>query len=98
MALLASLGNGHNFIVPTHFRNGSFNKLPFQLYWFNDGIFIVDADTEYKHLIGKKLISVANQPIDAVMKKFPLQMPAIMKCNNTGWGLIIWPYRRFLRV
>ncbi|WP_413665095.1 hypothetical protein ACG1BZ_07715 [Microbulbifer sp. CNSA002] len=69
MALLASLGNGHNFIVPTHSRNGSFSKLPIQLYWFNDGIFIVGADTEYKHLVGKKLLSVANQPIDAVMKK-----------------------------
>lgn len=69
MELLASVGNGHNFIVPTHSLKGSFTRLPVQFYWFNDGIYIVKADSDYKHLIGRKVISVANTTIEQVMKR-----------------------------
>jgi tetratricopeptide (TPR) repeat protein len=69
MELLASLGNGHNFIVPTNSLKGAFTRLPVQFYWFNDGIYIVSATSHYKHLIGRKVISVANIPVEQVIER-----------------------------
>ncbi|WP_394223152.1 hypothetical protein [Alteromonas gracilis] len=69
MELLATVGNGHNFIVPTHSLKGAFTRLPVQFYWFNDGIYIVKADSEYKNLIGRKVVSVGNKPVEHVMEK-----------------------------
>ncbi|QPG57995.2 hypothetical protein FM038_011430 [Shewanella eurypsychrophilus] len=63
MQLLASVGNGHNFIVPTHSLKGSFNRLPVSFYWFNDGLYIVSANERYQHLIGRKVISVGHTPV-----------------------------------
>ncbi|MFS1526203.1 hypothetical protein ACL7TT_19235 [Microbulbifer sp. 2304DJ12-6] len=69
MELLATVGNGHNFIVPTHSLKGSFTRLPVQFYWFSDGIYIVKASSNYKHLIGRRVVSVTNTPVEQVMKK-----------------------------
>lgn len=69
MELLASVGNGHNFIVPTHSLKGAFTRLPVQFYWFSDGIYIVKASSNFKHLIGHKVISVENVPVETVMDR-----------------------------
>ncbi|MEX2963840.1 hypothetical protein [Microbulbifer sp. TYP-18] len=69
MELLASVGNGHNFIVPTNSLKGAFTRLPVQFYWFNDGIYIVRASDRYRHLIGRKIISVENIPVEQVMER-----------------------------
>ncbi|MFA0811314.1 S41 family peptidase [Microbulbifer epialgicus] len=69
MQLLASVGNGHNFIVPTQSLKGTFSQLPIYFYWFNDGIYIVSADQSHKHLVGRKVISVEGLPINFVMEK-----------------------------
>lgn len=69
MQLLASVGNGHNFIVPTHSLKGDFTQLPVQFYWFSDGIYIVKAKDSYKHLIGRKVVSIAQTPVEQVMQK-----------------------------
>ncbi|MGM0906170.1 MAG: TPR end-of-group domain-containing protein [Pseudomonadota bacterium] len=68
MDLLAAVGNGHNFIVPTHSLKGAFTRLPVQFYWFNDGMYIVKANSGYKNLIGRKVISVENEPVEQVME------------------------------
>lgn len=47
MKLVASTGNGYNFIVPAFAQIGSFNQLPLQFYLFSDGLFILSADDEY---------------------------------------------------
>ena len=72
MELLATVGNGHNFIVPTHSLKGAFTRLPVQFYWFNDGIYIVKASEPYKQLIGRKVISVENTSVEQVMERIKL--------------------------
>ncbi len=69
MELVAQLGNGHNFIVPTHSKLGAFSRLPVQFYLFNDGLFIVHTTSEFKHLLGLKVTSIAETPIEKVLKK-----------------------------
>ena len=58
MELVSSLGNGHNFIIPTFNEKGAFNQLPVQFYKFSDGIFIVNADDAYRELIGLRVIQI----------------------------------------
>ncbi|MCG7566219.1 S41 family peptidase [Pseudoalteromonas sp. CnMc7-15] len=69
MSLLGSLGNGHNFIVPTHSLKGAFTQLPVQFYRFNDGYFIVSASAKYRHLVGHKVLRIGNTPIAQVVDK-----------------------------
>ncbi|MBT8114155.1 MAG: hypothetical protein KJP04_02160 [Arenicella sp.] len=67
MELIASVGNGHNFIVPTHLSKGDFTRLPVQFYWFSDGIYVVEAKPDFKHLIGRKVVAIESTPIEQVM-------------------------------
>ena len=69
MKFIAKLGNGHNFIVPTHSQRGAFSRLPVQFYRFNDGLFIVKTNKDFEHLLGRKVISIADTPIEKVIEK-----------------------------
>ena len=69
MEFLGSVGNGHNFIVPTYSKKGSFTRLPVQFYQFNDGLYIVKADPDYPQLRGLKVISIGEVPVDVAMQK-----------------------------
>jgi len=72
MELLASVGNGHNFIVPTHSKKGAFTRLPVQFYKFNDGLYVVSANSDYQRLIGRKVISVEGMPIERAMERIAI--------------------------
>jgi len=41
--------------------------LPIECYWFEDGIYLMETDREYKGLLGKKLIAVQDVPIQVVI-------------------------------
>jgi len=69
MKIIGSLGNGHNLIIPTSPNKGALKKLPIQLYHFNDGIFIVDADESFKQWIGYKVDLIENTPINEALQK-----------------------------
>lgn len=72
MKLVATLGNGHNFIVPAYAKKGSFNQLPFQFYLFSDGLFIVGADKEYQQLIGSRVVSIGNTELEEALARTKL--------------------------
>ncbi len=69
MKLVASLGNGHNFIVPTYADKGSFNQLPVQFYKFSDGLFIVGGDQQYQQLVGSKVIAIGKTKVNEALSK-----------------------------
>ncbi|MDQ2076885.1 hypothetical protein [Marinimicrobium sp. ABcell2] len=69
MELLASVGNGHNFVVPTHSLKGAFTRLPVEFYWFSDGIYVVNAEPTHRHLIGRKVITVEGTPVSDVLTR-----------------------------
>ncbi len=69
MKLVAATGNGHNFIVPTYAKIGSFSQLPLQFYQFSDGLFIVGADKEYQQLIGSKVLRIGNTQIEDALER-----------------------------
>lgn len=72
MKLVASTGNGHNFIVPAYAKIGSFNQFPFQFYLFSDGLFIVGADKEYHQLIGSRVVSIGSTELEEALARTKL--------------------------
>lgn len=69
MKIIGSLGNGHNLIIPTTTKYGALKKLPIQLYQFRDGMFIVDANDDYKEWIGYEVEYIGGMAIEDVLIK-----------------------------
>jgi len=47
----------------------NFKVLPIKTYWFEDGLYILDAKASHQHLIGKQINSINNKSIDEVYSK-----------------------------
>ncbi|WP_422859905.1 hypothetical protein ACOKFD_03045 [Flagellimonas sp. S174] len=58
---------GHTY-VSFHQKPFEFSQFPFNLYEFNDGIFIQGAHKDYREAIGAKVIAVEGKPISEVLK------------------------------
>ncbi|QTL36444.1 hypothetical protein [Pseudoalteromonas viridis] len=69
MQLLGMLENGHNFIIPAWGKAGNTQQLPVQFYLFEEGLFIVAADPDYQHLIGKQVVKIGNTPALQALEK-----------------------------
>jgi len=69
MKIMGSLGNGHNFIIPTSPEVGALKKLPVQFYQFNEGMFIVDAHEGFEQWIGYKVVSIGIIPIEEALER-----------------------------
>ncbi|EZH75677.1 hypothetical protein ATO12_02490 [Aquimarina atlantica] len=58
---------GHTYIS-FHQKPFEFSQLPFNLYEFNDGIYIQGAHKNYPEAVGAKVIAVEGKPISEVLK------------------------------
>ena len=56
-------------------NNYVLDSLPLRLWWFDDGIHVVDALDPYRGLIGSRLTSIAGMPIDAVIDRLDPLIP-----------------------
>lgn len=88
MEVLGSLGNGHNLIIPTSPKNGSLKRLPIQIYQFDDGIFIIDAEKDFQKLVGYKLEYIEGMPIEEAL----LKTNAVNSRDNDMQTLWLGPY------
>jgi len=57
LQLIAKIGDSHTGIGIGEFRKAD-QILPFSLYWFSDGLYIIGARLGFEQLLGKKLISI----------------------------------------
>ena len=71
--LVASVGDGHTMIYPD-FRV----MYPLRLYWFKEGIYVLDASEEYQEAISLKLVTINGKPIDEVLTA----LGPIISCDN----------------
>ena len=69
MKIMGRLGSGHNFIIPTTPKVGALKKLPIQFYQFNDGMFIIDAESGYEEWIGFKIEKIGETSIEEALEK-----------------------------
>jgi len=88
MKFFGGLGSGHNLILPTSPKVGALKKLPVQFYRFNDGMFIVDAEEDFKQWIGYKVESIGGTSIEAALKK----TNAVNARDNDMQTLWLGPY------
>lgn len=88
MKIIGRLGNGHNLIIPTSPNKGALKRLPIQLYHFNDGIFIIDADHSFEQWIGYKVDLIENTPINEAL----LKTNSVNAKDNSMQTLWLGPY------
>lgn len=88
MKLVAALGNGHNFIIPTFNDKGAFQQLPLQFYKFSDGLFVVAADEPFSNLIGNKVVAIEDTEIDDAL----LRTTAVNARDNEMQTLWLGPH------
>jgi hypothetical protein len=98
--LVALLGEGHSRIslpglvdpmsdVPdvTPFKDPrlAFHRLPLRLYWFSEGLFVIEATPEYRRLIGARVAQVGGTSIDGVLDSVT---PFVNHDNDMGTRLV----------
>ena len=65
----------------------NYKILPLKSYWFDDGVFICDANSTYKHLIGKKVTLVNGNPIDSVF----IELQNTLNADNIFYQKQLFP-------
>lgn len=79
--LMASLGDGHSGIWSVSTERVGFRALPLDLYWFEDGIFVVAGEGEATSWVGHQVVAVAGVPVDELADAFA---PYISRDNPMG--------------
>ena len=60
----------------------SLHRYPFQLYWFNDGLYILRADNKYANAVGGKVTSIGNMKTAAALEAI---RPLVTYENEQGY-------------
>lgn len=72
--ILRAIGDGHTSLMPRAMSHGmgdvpnvlDSKQLPIRLFDFEEGVFVVEAATEYQNLIGKQVTAIDAHSIDKV--------------------------------
>ncbi len=89
--LAAKLGDGHSG-VSLGSKRTRITPIPFALYRFTDGLFVIDAIEQHRDLIGSRIVSIGGVPTDEVF----LRLREIVSYDNLMG--VDWLGPRFLRV
>jgi len=92
--IVAAIGDAHTAVaLPRH------NRLPFECYWFQEGIFITAALPKFKDLLHTKVVKVGGMSIDNVIERLSRivshenqsflmsQLPEYLICADILMGL-----------
>lgn len=94
--IVASIGDAHTAVAVPRF-----NRLPFSCYWFQEGIYITSALTEYAALLNARIVKIDGLPIEEVVAKLTKivshenqsflksQLPEYLICADILFGLEI---------
>ncbi|MFN8354857.1 MAG: hypothetical protein U0Y10_10455 [Spirosomataceae bacterium] len=85
------LGDGHSYVLPFGATVAPIHFLPLHFYEFSDGMFVIDANNEYQHLIGLKVKKIGNTTPQKLMH----DMEHFISQDNTMGAKWIGPF--FLR-
>ena len=66
--LVALLGETHSYLHwPDPHSHAKFRRYPFRVAKFSDGVFVTQASSKYKSLIGQKLVKIGNTDVEHVL-------------------------------
>jgi hypothetical protein len=78
-ALVASIGDPHTDVIWPSPR--PFRSLPLSAYWFDDGVYIIGAASQYGQLLGKRITGIGSATIDEAIAK----LTALVAHDNDSW-------------
>lgn len=61
------LGDGHSYVLPFGANVAPIHFLPLHFYEFSDGMFVIDANDTYQHLIGLKIKKIGKTTTEKLM-------------------------------
>lgn len=91
--IIVSLGDGHSVLyrwVPTE-SVALPTPLPVTLYFFSNGLYVVDAVDRHTDLIGQRVVAIGGKSVDNIVDDLS---PFVSRDNDQG---IIWLGPRYLR-
>jgi hypothetical protein len=86
---IAVLSDGHARVRPPHERADLQTALPLQFAWFQEGCFVIAADTRYEALLGGRIERIGESPIADLRAAL---VPLIAR-DNEQWLETILPFR-----
>lgn len=72
--VIASLGDSHTSLNFPSIMNKE-KLLPIKSYWFKNGIYVLDTTKDYEEIIGNKIISFNNTPIETISENISTLLP-----------------------
>jgi hypothetical protein len=87
--LMAMLGDGHSLVYPAPSARATFAMLPIDLYYFSDGLFIVDGIGAARELAGSRIVRIGSKPVDDVLACLT---PLISRDNDMGVKAFVQMY------
>lgn len=73
--IVAKIGDERTWIDLTQ-DSLKFQAYPIELYWFDDGIFVINSTQEYSSIIGQRLVAINHLPIDEIITKLSSLIPS----------------------
>lgn len=77
--IAASIGDGHTFVQAPHRP-----KLPIEVHWFGNDLTVIRSGPAYRHLIGTRLLTVGDQPVEDLHNQIQWLIPQ----GENEWHLL----------
>ena len=90
--LASFAGDGHTYMLPFGARRVPATMLPFRMYQFTDGLYVIDAFPGYEKWIGARVIRIGNTPAETVIERM---RPALSVDNRLGYLWVAPPLLSF---
>lgn len=71
LEIIAKVGDSHTTVK----NYNSSSEYPIKLYWFKEGLYITEVDSEYKELLGCKIIKINDVNIEDIVKSITTLVP-----------------------
>lgn len=73
--LTALIGDGHTGLFLPWGRGFDYSELPLELYYGDDGYFVLAARSDYKSIVGNRLLEINDVPVNTVQEKIVPLLP-----------------------
>lgn len=87
MRLARMMGDGHTYLRPKHTLTPDVRALPVQFFVFKEGLFVIRASPEHRHLVGLRVERIGAHSPEELLKK----LDPIVNQDNEMTPLMIGP-------
>ena len=94
--ILAQLGDGHSVV---YFFGGDhgLKRLPLNLYFFSDGLYVMHASPEYKDLVGYRVVKIGDLDPETIVQRLAPYVTRDNEIQSRAMGVYFITTPEFLR-